>query len=169
MSLSRRSSMRARVLRLWQLWWAVRVGLWLCGLPVRLRLYSLPGLIQRLTPRRGRQPPRPPKELEPLIALVGQLCQRQLFRGSAFPRACLRQALALYYVCTRLGYPVTIHFGVAKVGETLDGHSWVTVEGQPVAERLPLEHWQIVYTYPPVAARAPCDAQAPYAGIAPAG
>jgi hypothetical protein len=90
MPLMRRCGMRTRVLRLWQIWWAVRVGVWLCSLPVRLRLYSLPGLLQRLTPRRGRQPPRPPRELEPLIALVGQLCQQRLFRRSAYPRACLR-------------------------------------------------------------------------------
>jgi hypothetical protein len=70
---------------------------------------------------------------------------------------------------TRLGYLVTFHFGVAKVGEVLDGHSWVTVEGQPVAERLPLEHWQIVYAYPSVPARAPRDARRPRAGISPAG
>jgi hypothetical protein len=59
---------------------------------------------------------------------------------------------------TRLGLPVTIHFGVAKVGDALDGHSWVTVEGQPVAERLPLEHWQIVYAYPSATACPARDA-----------
>jgi hypothetical protein len=136
-----------------QIWWAVRVGVWLCGLPVQLRLYSLPSLLRRLTPGRNRQGPRPPRELETMVALVVSLCQLQLFRGSYFPRACLRQALALYYVLTRLGYPVTIHFGVAKAGEALHGHSWVTLQGQPVGERLPLGRWQIVYAYP--SARAP--------------
>jgi transglutaminase superfamily protein len=164
---TRRCGMGARMLRLWQLWWVVRAGVWLCGLPVLLRLYSVPGLLQRLTPGRGRQPPRPPRELEPLVALVEQLCHLRLFRGSAFPRTCLRQALALYYVCTRLGYPVTIHFGVAKVGEALDGHSWVTVEEQPVAERLPLEHWQVVYSYPAATVRAPRVEGRPLAGIEP--
>jgi hypothetical protein len=98
-----------------------------------------------------------------MVALVVQMCQRWPLPGASFPRACLRQALTLYYVFTRLGYPVTLHFGVAKVGEALDGHSWVTVAGQPVAERRPLEPWRIVYTYPSVAARAP------RAGSAPAG
>jgi transglutaminase superfamily protein len=168
MSFTRGCGRQARALRLWQLWWAVRVGIWLCGLPLRLRLYSLPSLLQRLTPRRGRQPPLPLRELEPLVVLMVQLCHLQLFRRSYFPRACLRQALTLYYVLTRLGYPVTLHFGVSKVGEALDGHSWVTVAGQPVAERLPLEQWRIVYAYPS-AARVPCDARRPRAGIAPAG
>jgi hypothetical protein len=42
MSLTRRCGSCAWVLQLWQLWWAVRISLWLCGRPVRLRLYSLP-------------------------------------------------------------------------------------------------------------------------------
>jgi hypothetical protein len=83
-----------------------------------------------------------------MVTLVRQLCHLRPFRGPCFPRACLRQALALYYVLTRMGYPVTIHFGVAKAGEALDGHSWVTIQGQPVAERLQPERWQIVYSYP---------------------
>jgi hypothetical protein len=141
--------MRVQALRLWQFWWAVRLGVWLCGLPIRLRLYSLPGLLQRLTQGRDRQIHHQPMELEPMVAFVRQLCHLRPFRGSFFPRACLRQALALYYVLTRMGYRVTIHFGVAKTGEALDAHSWVTLQGQPVAERLQLERWQIVYAYPP--------------------
>jgi hypothetical protein len=155
MSLARGCGRRSRVLRLWQLWWAVRVGIWFCGLPVRLRLYSLPGLLQRLTPARGRQQLCSSRELESLVAIVGQLGERRPFRGAVFPRACLRQALALYYVCTRLGHPVTIHFGVAKVGETLEGHSWVTIEGQVVADRTWTDLFQVVYAYPSSASRPP--------------
>jgi hypothetical protein len=50
-----------------------------------------------------------------------------------------------------MGYPVTIHFGVHKVEEALHGHSWVTVQGQIVAESMPVEVFHEVYSYPPAA------------------
>jgi transglutaminase superfamily protein len=169
MPLTTRWAMRVLALRPWQLWWAVRIGVWLCGLPVRLRLYSLPGLLQRLTEVRAPQTHHQPMELETMVALVIQLCHLRPFRRSFFPRACLRQALALYYVLTRMGYPVTIHFGVAKTREALDGHSWVTIQGQPVAERLQPEHWQIVYSYPSASTCSPQEAREPRAGVEPSG
>jgi hypothetical protein len=169
MPLTKRWSMRTRALRPWQLWWAMRIGVWLCGLPVRLRWYSLPGLLQRLTQGRDRQTHHQPMELETMVALVTQLCHLRPFRGSFFPRACLRQALALYYVLTRMGYPVTIHFGVAKAGEALDGHSWVTIQGQPVAERLQPKRWQIVYSYPSASTCSPQEAREPLADVGPSG
>jgi transglutaminase superfamily protein len=54
----------------------------------------------------------------------------------------------LYHLLGQLGYPVVIHFGVYKAGEALRGHSWVTVAGQPVAERLPPEALQDIYACP---------------------
>jgi hypothetical protein len=135
-----------------QVWWAVRLGLWLCGLPLLLRLYSLPTLLHRLTPAGGHWTRPAPVEMERIVRLVVRLCHLRLFRLPLFPRTCLRQALTLYVVLTRLGYPVQIHFGVQKTGETLHGHSWVTVQGQPVAERLQPTCFSIVYSYPPVAA-----------------
>jgi hypothetical protein len=104
-----------------------------------------------------------------MVALVRQLCHLRPFRGPFFPMACLRQALALYYVLTRMGYPVTIHFGVAKTGEALDGHSWVTIQGQPVAERLQPERWQTVYSYPSAAVCSSPEAREPLAGVEPSG
>ena len=58
-------------------------------------------------------------------------------------------------VCTitlrQMGYPVAIHFGVHKAEEALHGHSWVTVQGQVVAESKPVEVFHEVYSYPPAA------------------
>jgi hypothetical protein len=45
------------------------------------------------------------------------------------------------------GYPAVIHFGVLKEEDTLQGHSWVTVHGIPVAEWMPTEAFYIVYSY----------------------
>ena len=137
-----------RGLRLAQLWWAVRVGVWLCGLPIRWRMHSLPNLLQHLTPVRGRAPRRGPLELEQAVRIVRRICRLRCFRGRLFPQACLRQALALYHLLSRLSYPVEIHFGVYKIGETLRGHSWVTVDGQPVAERISPEALHTIYSFP---------------------
>jgi hypothetical protein len=93
-------------------------------------------------------------EMDGVVRVVVWVSHRWLFRLLGFPRACLRQSLALYYVLTRLGYPVTIHFGVQKVGAVLHGHSWVTVQGTPVAESTPLGDFQQVYTYASATARA---------------
>jgi len=80
---------------------------------------------------------------------VVRVCHLRLFRVSLFPRACLRQSLALYYLLSRLGYAVTIHFGVRKEEDILQGHSWVTVQGTPLAEHTPVEIFHVVYSYPP--------------------
>jgi hypothetical protein len=52
-----------------------------------------------------------------------------------------------------MGYAVTIHFGVHKVGEELRGHSWVTIQGTPVAESIPAGVFHCVYSYPSVVLR----------------
>jgi transglutaminase superfamily protein len=135
-------------LRLSQLWWAVWVGVWLCGLPIRMRVHSLPGLLQRLTPAPRRAPRQDPLNMEQAVRLVRRMCRLRCVRGPLFPQACLRQALTLYHLLSRLSYPVAIHFGVYKVGEALCGQSWVTVDGQPVAERLPPEMLQDIYACP---------------------
>jgi Transglutaminase-like superfamily len=138
-----------------QYWFAVRLGVWLCWLPILLRVHTLPALLQRLTPVRGRQQSRSPPEMDRAVRMVVRLCQLRLFRGPMFPRPCLRQALALYYVLIRMGYPVEIHFGVYKEGEDLCGHSWVTVQGMPVAERMLGEACKVIYSFPSASYRAP--------------
>jgi transglutaminase superfamily protein len=134
--------------RLVQLWWAVRVVVWLCGLPIRWRTYSLPTLLHHLTPRRKLGSGRDPWKLDQVVCIVRRLCRLRCFGGPLFPQVCLRQALTLYHFLSLLGYPVAIHVGVYKAGEALRGHSWVTVEGQPVAECLPPQALQVIYSFP---------------------
>jgi hypothetical protein len=131
-----------------QLWWVLRLAGWLCVLPMRLRMYPLPELLRRLMPEQGRRTRSYAIEMDQAVRLVAWVCQRRCFRTRLFPRTCLRQALALYYVLTRLGYPVAIHFGILKKGDMLIGHSWVTVAGQPVAEDRHTQIFSIVYSYP---------------------
>jgi hypothetical protein len=141
-----------------QSWLRVQVGLWLCGLPLRLRAYSLPMLLHRLT--RARRSRGRLLEIDRAVETVVQLCHAPLFRLPLFPRPCLRQALALYYVLTRMGYPVTIHFGVCKEGEEFYGHSWMTFQGTPIAERTRTDLFTVVYSYPAPAGRFPHTTEA---------
>jgi len=134
-----------------QFWQAVRVGVWLLGLPIRLHRQSLPGLLDRLTVVKGQPSSGSPQEMERTIRLVVWVCRLRCFRLPLSPRACLRQALTLYYTLRRMGYPATIHFGVHKAEEALHGHSWVSVQGQVVAEPMPVEAFHEVYSYPPAA------------------
>ncbi|HEY7496232.1 MAG TPA: lasso peptide biosynthesis B2 protein [Candidatus Tectomicrobia bacterium] len=134
--------------RLSHVWLAIRLGVWLLGLPVRLRRYPLPVLLERLAAVGEQQAGGSPQDLERVVRLVVRVCRLRCFRLRLFPRACLRQALALYYILTRMGYAVTIHFGVHKVGEELRGHSWVTIQGTPVAESTPAGVFHCVYAYP---------------------
>jgi hypothetical protein len=92
--------------------------------------------------------------MDRMVRLVVRVCHLRCFRPPLFPRACLRQALALYYMLRRLGYPAAIHFGIHKAEEALHGHSWVTVQGQIVAESMPVEAFHEVYSYPPANACA---------------
>jgi transglutaminase superfamily protein len=133
---------------LFELWFAVRLGFWLCLLPIFLRVRSLPILLQHLTPVREQQKRRSSLETDRVVRIVVRLCQMRLFYLPIFPRACLRQALALYYVLTRMGYPIEIHFGVLKDKKNFNGHSWVTLQGEAVADTARSGVFKVVYSYP---------------------
>jgi hypothetical protein len=138
-----------------QLWLAVRLGVWLALLPMRLHRRSLPELRQHLTPRHARAQRPSPQERDMVVRLVVRLCRGRCFRWRLFPRLRVRQSLTLYYVLARLGEPVVLHIGVSKKGETLRGHSWVTPAGAPVAERRrPEETFETIYTSSAISAGA---------------
>jgi hypothetical protein len=63
-----------------------------------------------------------------------------------------------------MGHPVEIHFGIHKDGEDLQGHSWVTIQGKPVAERTQTEIFKPVYSYPSVSYRSHLDATSAFQG-----
>jgi hypothetical protein len=128
-------------------WFALCLGVWLCLLPVFLCIRPLPSLLQRF-PLVHRGPKnRTPLEMDRAVRIVVRLCQLRLFRLPIFPKACLRQALALYHVLNRMGYPVEIHFGIHKNKGDLQGHSWVTIHGNPVADTARSEMFKPVYSH----------------------
>lgn len=49
---------------------------------------------------------------------------------------CLLRSLTLYYLCTHLGYPVRIAFGMRRdVNGSPIGHGWLVLDGRPFMER----------------------------------
>jgi hypothetical protein len=130
-------------------WFAAKVMVRCCWFPILLRFRTLPELLEQLTQREGQKVKRASPTLERAIEIIVRVCHLHPFCGPLFPRTCLRQALALYDMLTYLGYTVTIHFGILKMGEELRGHSWVTLDGEPLAENGdPGSCHRIVYSYP---------------------
>lgn len=124
----------------------LRAGLVVLRVRLLLRYKRLPQILDRLSPcsRKGT----------PDAAVMGFLAYYvdrwlQLFpynkRGNCFPRS-----LALYRFARQLGYPVMFHCGVRKDMLGLDGHAWLTLNGQAFQE--PGTHWQgftVTFFYPP--------------------
>lgn len=130
-------------------WLVARVFCSTCVLPLRMRSAPLPLLLQRMTARRGsRGSEATSLDVERVAQVVERICHIRVFRSALFPRACVRQSLALYRALTGLGYPVVIHFGVRKNGERVTGHSWVTLHGQVIADRPSVGRFEPVYSYP---------------------
>jgi hypothetical protein len=81
---------------------------------------------------------------------------RRLFQGRGrgpFRRSCLRQSLVLFRTLRSAGVPVTIQFGIARKGQGLDGHCWLELDGNPIAEREarePRVEYRIVISYPQI-------------------
>jgi len=82
-----------------------------------------------------------------VISVVRRVCGLSLFSLPLFPRVCLRQSLSLYRELTGMGYTTAIHFGVRREGGELIGHSWVTVNGIPIAEPSAVSSLSITYSY----------------------
>jgi hypothetical protein len=127
-------------------WLAVDVALWLSSLPALLRVHTIPTLLKRLgASERQKAPPR--IDLNDAVKIVTRVCSLRPFRARFFPKLCLRQSLVLYRTLSRLGYPVEIHFGVKKDGRTLHGHSWVTLQGEPLADTAQHGMFRSLYSY----------------------
>ena len=121
----------------------------LCLLPILEKLHSLPALLKQLTPIRPKQHIADAFGMEHAVRWVLRLCHCRPFRSALFPKACLRQSLALYHVLTHMGFPVQFHVGVHKKGEEFIAHSWITVEEKRVADQARAGVFKVVYSYPP--------------------
>ena len=125
---------------------ALDLFLWLWCLPVILQIYTIPVLLKRLSGR-TKYKGKPVLELQAAAGIGMRICHLRPFRSRIFPKQCLRQSLTLYRTLTRMGYPVEIHFGVLKDEENFRGHSWVTIEGEPVADTTQSGIFRVVYSF----------------------
>ncbi len=135
---------------------ALNVLLWLLWLPVVLRIYCVPTLLTRISGRTRDKLPTA-SELEQAIGIVSFVCGLRAFRLRLFPQRCLRQSLTLYRALSRMGFPVEIHFGVVKNQDTFRAHSWVTLEGQPVADTAHSGSFKRVYSYSALGGSSNCS------------
>ena len=137
-------------------WLATRMGVWLCELPVLLPVLPLPALLRRITAHAPHETPADGVLPPDVVADVAvHVCRLPMFRVRPFPRACLRQSLVLFRALTTMGYPATIHFGVRKEGQAVEGHSWVTLYGRPVAESGSVDAFAALYSFERGAASEP--------------
>lgn len=125
----------------------VEAGLLIIAVRVGLRIMSLSRLLTWL---HARMSPRAPDLIT--VEQLAYYTDRWLTmfpynaKGSCFPRA-----LTLYRLARHHGFPVRFHCGVAKTGETLDGHAWLTLAGKPFLE--PANQWQhftVTFSFPPL-------------------
>ncbi|MDK2744164.1 MAG: lasso peptide biosynthesis B2 protein [Nitrospira sp. BO4] len=120
------------------------VGL-LVALPVLQRVLSLPALVTLFGA--NTMPTRlPPLKPERLLFLIQRLLQQRI--GLLRPN-CMKQSLVLFHFFRQWGAPVTLHFGVAKRDEALEGHCWIELADQPFGEKGdPRRAFTTVYTFP---------------------
>ena len=126
---------------------ALDLILWLIRLPVMLRIHTVSKLLKPLA-RSEQRRRKNVIELKDAVKIVTRICNLRPFRSRLFPKQCLRQSLSLYRTLIRLGYPVEIHFGVLKDDKSLHGHSWVTLQGEPLADTVRSGIFKVVYSYP---------------------
>ena len=125
---------------------ALDLFLWLWWLPIILQISTIPVLLKRLSGA-AKYKGKPVVELQAAAGIVMRICHLRPFRSRIFPKQCLRQSLTLYRTLTRMGYPVEIHFGVLKDEKNFRGHSWVTIEREPVADTTQSGIFNVVYSY----------------------
>lgn len=118
------------------------------SVPLMMRL-SLPRLATLLTRAPRRQRPSP-EAVDRLAALVG-LAQRV---GRPFVRGgCLTRGVTLFWFLRRAGLDVELCFGLSALEDDVDGHCWLTVDGEPFLERVdPRPRFPEVYRLPPLRA-----------------
>jgi hypothetical protein len=147
------SNHRARALREFlvhngaRCWLAARMALWLCELPVLIRVVSLPVLLRRISAHASAAVTDNAWHPDDVANVAGRVCGLPMFRTRAFPRSCLRRSLVLFRALTTMGYPATIHFGVRKQGDAFEGHSWVSLHGRPLAETGSVEAFSPLYSF----------------------
>lgn len=124
---------------------------------LRVRLLPLPRALRGLMPPPDRRGGRAARGARPVpavefdeIARVVRLTDLVLKRRVAFLRpSCMLRSLVLFRFLREAGVPVRLHFGAAREGDGLKGHSWLTLDGALFAEVTdPTPRFLTVYSFP---------------------
>ncbi|MDH4079267.1 MAG: lasso peptide biosynthesis B2 protein [Nitrospira sp.] len=127
----------------WTILWVGAAVLWI---RIALRFKTLPRVLEQFGTLSAKAKQND-AEMKILTCYVDRWLRLFPYnkRGNCFPRS-----LALYRFARQLGYPVMFHCGVRKDMSGLDGHAWLTLNGQAFQE--PGTHWQgftVTFFYPP--------------------
>jgi hypothetical protein len=144
--------------RLRRLTLAVRIAATIPYVWLRVRLLPLPRALAGLMPpngdpgRRalkggtGRRSAATKERTDLIIHLTDSLLER---RVALLRPSCMLRSLVLFRFLREAGLPVQVHFGVAREESALKGHSWLTLDGAPIAEPTdPSKRFQTVYSFP---------------------
>ena len=119
---------------------ALLVGAWLM-----VRLRRLDRVLGSFTPQ-SRVPAPDPARVEHTARHVDALLRRLPSVGG---RGCMIRSLAVYSRARRSGVPVRFHCGVRRNGSALDGHAWLTLDGEPFLEPVdPRPAYAVVFSFP---------------------
>jgi hypothetical protein len=117
-----------------------------------LRATSLTALLRRFDPgpsctaTRREITPGPGEDSLDRIRRYSNFIATALLRSR---RPCLLRCLVLYRYCRKGDIPVSIHFGVRQGSTGLEGHSWVSLHGEPLFETEEmLRSYTSIYAYP---------------------
>jgi hypothetical protein len=122
------------------------VGLVVFRIRLLLRVMSLPRVLNELTPDHLRGDPDK-DTLDQMNYYIDRWLQVVPYnrKGNCFPRS-----LALYWYGWRHGYPVQFHCGVRMGYVKLEGHAWLTLDGEAFREiNQQWKTYAITYSYPP--------------------
>lgn len=89
------------------------------------------------------------------VARLVRLTQGVLRRthGRAF---CYPRSLVLFHVLSGWGYPVALHLGIRKEAGAVEGHAWLDLAGEPLAEHQdPRSTYRVIQSYPSHSRRSP--------------
>lgn len=102
-------------------------------MPLLLKFYSLERVLGMITPHEKGHPGNiSHASIERIVNLGILLLKRnRLF----LKNSCLKRSLLLYYFLRKNGITVRIHFGVKKLDGYLAGHSWLTQNGNLLADK----------------------------------
>ena len=108
---------------------ALRMVAWALVLPVLKFLLPLPRLV-RLVYKRGRSGARKARR-EQQIATLARWIHRPLVPVDG---GCLQRSLLAYRFLSEANAEPQLFVGMRREGNTVLGHAWVIVDGQPVGE-----------------------------------